>query len=163
MSARTTERLGELLLRRSLITQAQLEQALARQRTSGAFLGELLVDMGFATEDEVLAALAEQFGLRRERGVLARVDWSVARQFPASTLARRECFPVWGDETSVTVAIANPLAVQALRDVERTARFRAVRPVLVSSVELRELFEGYQQRALQSLDDRLTDGHDEDR
>jgi hypothetical protein len=62
----------------------------------------------------------------------------------------------------VTVALANPLAVEALRELERAARFREVRPVLVSSAQLRELFARYQQHALDAVDERLThDDHDQ--
>jgi hypothetical protein len=73
MTTRSTRRLGELLLERGLISQRELEQALARQQMTGAFLGELLVEMGFVPLDAVLDALAEQFGLRREGDALARV------------------------------------------------------------------------------------------
>ena len=43
-------RLGEILIRKQLINQSQLEQALARQRVTGQKLGEILVEMGFLKE-----------------------------------------------------------------------------------------------------------------
>ena len=43
-------RLGEILIRKRLINQSQLEQALARQRVTGQKLGEILVEMGVLKE-----------------------------------------------------------------------------------------------------------------
>ena len=56
-------RLGDHLLDRHLITQAQLDQALAEQRESGQKLGNILVGIG-ALDEQVLAdVLGSYFGL----------------------------------------------------------------------------------------------------
>ncbi len=53
-------RIGELLVRRGDVTEADIERALSTQRDKGGLLGELLVGMGSATPAQVCAALAEQ-------------------------------------------------------------------------------------------------------
>ena len=72
MSADPAERpqLGELLVEKGLITEAQLEHALAAQQQSGAPLGEILVGLGFASAPAMANALADQRGgpLRTEYG-----------------------------------------------------------------------------------------------
>ncbi len=55
--------LGEMLLRRELITQADLDKALAFQRQFKGRLGSILVRMGALSEDSLLPVLAEQTGL----------------------------------------------------------------------------------------------------
>ena len=50
--------LGENLIAKGLLTQAQLETALAKQKTSpGVRIGELLVSLGYVTKEQVEAAL----------------------------------------------------------------------------------------------------------
>jgi hypothetical protein len=63
--------LGELLMRKGVLTDAQLEIALAEQRQSGAPLGEILVRLGFSKAPTIANALAEQHGgpLRTEYGL----------------------------------------------------------------------------------------------
>jgi hypothetical protein len=63
--------LGELLVEQGVLTDAQLQLALAEQEASGAPLGEILVRLGFAVGPTVGNALAEQHGgpLRTEYGL----------------------------------------------------------------------------------------------
>jgi hypothetical protein len=63
--------LGELLVHKGTLTDAQLQLALAEQQRSGAPLGEILVRLGFAKGPTIANALAEQHGgpLRTEYGL----------------------------------------------------------------------------------------------
>ncbi len=49
---------GEKLLAAGIITQDQLDQALAASKESGERVGDAIVTLGFATKDQVEAALA---------------------------------------------------------------------------------------------------------
>ena len=54
--------LGLLLLSRGCISHAQLQLALERQRERGGALGDVLCELNFSTEKEVMAAAATQWG-----------------------------------------------------------------------------------------------------
>src|SRR5262245_38100865 len=56
-------RLGEILIRDRVITQAQLDEALALQKRRGGRLGTNLLDAGFTDEDAIARALGEQLGV----------------------------------------------------------------------------------------------------
>ena len=51
-------RLGEMLAAQSLITLAQLDQALKEQKRTGRKLGRVLTDLGIMTEEQLNQALA---------------------------------------------------------------------------------------------------------
>ena len=53
-------RLGEILTQQSLLTDAQLQDALAEQRKSGRKLGRVFVEKGFVSEEQISTALARQ-------------------------------------------------------------------------------------------------------
>jgi hypothetical protein len=152
---RTADRIGDLLVRRGVITARQLEQALALQRSSGIFLGALLVGQGWVAPEALLEALSEQFGIPIERLAPERIDWALAAQFPASVLAEGRCFPLRATEQAVTVAIINPLDVAALSTFERAARFRKVAPVLVLEQELQAVVRAWRVRSLADLTSKL--------
>lgn len=154
-----SKRMGELLVERGLITREQLDHALAQQRLTKEFLGATLIRMGLIQPDMLLATLSEQFQIPRECVRPDAVDWSVAKQFPASVLSDGRCFPIRADEESVTVAIANPLDAWALSTVEQAARFRSIKPVLVSQPELEAVLQAYRQRLLRRLETQLGDDH----
>jgi MSHA biogenesis protein MshE len=56
-------RLGELLVQQKLLSEAQLQLALAEQKRSGRKLGRFFVENGFVTEDEISGALAQQLNI----------------------------------------------------------------------------------------------------
>lgn len=62
--ARSSKKLGEILIGAKLVTQEQLDTALGMQKGAGKRIGEMLIDAGFAKEEDVAKALAKQFGLR---------------------------------------------------------------------------------------------------
>jgi type IV pilus assembly protein PilB len=56
-------KLGNILVDRGLITPEQLSAAVAEQESSGSSLGRILVDRGDITEKHLVAALATQIGM----------------------------------------------------------------------------------------------------
>jgi hypothetical protein len=59
--------LGELFVEKGLITADELEQALAEQKASGKRLGEILVKKGFVSGPALTTVLAEQLGVEMEK------------------------------------------------------------------------------------------------
>jgi hypothetical protein len=59
--------LGELLLQKGLVTRDELEAALSEQETSGRLLGAILVDRGYVSGPALAVALAEQYGVELKR------------------------------------------------------------------------------------------------
>ncbi len=63
--------LGEVLLGSEVITEAQLDQALEKQKKTGQRLGEVLIEMGAASFDDVEGAAELQKQLRLVAGLSA--------------------------------------------------------------------------------------------
>ncbi len=63
MPKATKKKLGEILLKSGLITEAQIEEALDKQRKTGERLGSTLVELGYITEEKIIASLGEQLGV----------------------------------------------------------------------------------------------------
>jgi hypothetical protein len=61
MESAAKRRLGDIIVERGMIDQAQLDEALAVQRATGAKLGEVLVDLGFITRVALAGVISEQW------------------------------------------------------------------------------------------------------
>jgi hypothetical protein len=61
MESAAKRRLGDIIVERGMIDQAQLDEALAVQRETGAKLGEVLVDLGFITRVALAGVISEQW------------------------------------------------------------------------------------------------------
>ena len=57
-----SKQLGELLLERGIINEAQLEKALKVQREKGGLIGQILVMLGYSKEEEIAQVLTVQYG-----------------------------------------------------------------------------------------------------
>lgn len=157
MRPSSTKRIGELLVERGVLTAAQLELALADQRTTKEFLGVILVRRQLIKPDMLLAVLSEQSGIPSERLAPERVDWALVKQFPASALSEGKCLPIRADAGTVTVAIANPLDAWSLNVTEQFAKGRTIIPVLVLETELRRALEMHRQQTLRNMGQQLGD------
>ena len=60
LKPRLKMRLGDLLVHENIISEQQLQQALAQQQKTGRKLGSSLIDMQFLTEDQLLQFLSQQ-------------------------------------------------------------------------------------------------------
>ena len=59
---REKKRIGDILLEEQLITQEQLEEALATAKDEKKKIGEAVVELGYATEQSIAEALSSQLG-----------------------------------------------------------------------------------------------------
>jgi type IV pilus assembly protein PilB len=109
--------LGQILIEEGLLTEKELEEALAHQTTNGGALGRVLVDLGVATENDILLAIAKQAGmdiidlqhLEIPKEVISMVSPSVAQVY--------RIVPVSFENGMLTVAMADPLNVNAIDDL----------------------------------------------
>ena len=90
-SPRKKIRLGDLLIESKLISQAQLEQALADQKTSGQKLGKVLIDNGYVTEEQMLEMLSQQLKIPFV-DLVSRPVVSGPSRLPGMT---RACWSAW--------------------------------------------------------------------
>ena len=109
--------LGALLHERGLLTEAQLEAAITRQRQTGHRLGHVLVDLGFVTAEAVLEALSLQIGVPTVRINAFTVNTEALNALPEKVARRHTAFPLQKVGTTLTVALASPKDLAALDDL----------------------------------------------
>jgi hypothetical protein len=110
-------RLGELLLAKRLIDEAQLLYALNEARETNDLLGIVLLRKQFIFEDELARTLSEQLAIPYISVMRVGVDHRVARLLPAEIGERAAAIPVRADEDDVQVAFADPTDPTALAAV----------------------------------------------
>ncbi len=117
-------RLGDWLLDRGLLTQTQLDLALREQKRRGWLLGESLTQLGFVTQETLSQFLAQK--TQTETIDLAAIVISPAMvKVVPETLARRlVAVPVSREDSTLTVAISDPLNVTAFDLLEQTTRLQ---------------------------------------
>jgi type II secretory ATPase GspE/PulE/Tfp pilus assembly ATPase PilB-like protein len=121
MSSNGASALGEIVLRRGLITRSQLDDALSEQSGSRERIGEILRRRSLISESDVLDALGEQLGLRRFDPAHDAIEAPALELIPLEFARRHEILPVRADEKTLTVAMLDPRNVEALDRLRRIA------------------------------------------
>ncbi len=114
----TNKHLGELLIERGVINRDQLEMALNYQREKGGLFGEVLVILKFATEEDIAQALTSQYGFPYLPLANYEIDQEVIKSVPENVCRQFCLVPIDKIGKSLTLAMADPLNVQAVEDVE---------------------------------------------
>jgi hypothetical protein len=107
--------LGTLLIERGYIDQGQLDEALRRSAATGERLGEVIVNLGWASEDDLAKVLAEQWHLRYFERSAISFDGKALRRMSWEDASRLEALPIQeNDEGAVIVAVAEPTDARLL-------------------------------------------------
>src|SRR3989449_10548298 len=133
-------RLGELLVERKLITAQILQEALQEQCQSGRRIGEILLDRGHVTEAQLIPFLTIQLKLPYT-DVSALVLGSDQLNLIPETLARKyTVLPVRLDGKRLEVVIADPMDHEAIQDLSFVTGCQ-VSPTLGSRSQIKDAIE----------------------
>jgi type IV pilus assembly protein PilB len=137
----TSRQLGDLLVRKGLITQDHLTQALREQKEKGGRLGEVLVRLHILDDLTLSAILAEHLSIEYVTlDDIAKIDAKVARALPES-IAKRFCLiALREDGGKIVTAMADPLDVVAI-DTAMLKLQRPIKPVIGSAGDIRRAIE----------------------
>jgi type IV pilus assembly protein PilB len=157
-------RLGEILLKESLITQDQLDKALEFQRSNGGKLGSCLTKMGFITDDDITGVLSRQYGVPSINLKYYEIDPNVIKLIPQDTALRYQVVPLSRVGSVLTIAMTDPTNVFAMDDIKFMTGFN-VEPVVASESAIGEAigrFYGGGAASHEELSNLMKDLVDED-
>lgn len=135
------DRFGGWLVKRGLINDLELEQALTAQRDRGGRLGEVLAKLQVLTNKEIINSLSIFLSVERSHlDNLSEIDMSIARAIPEN-IAKRFCLVGIGEsDGKIVVACTDPLNVIAIDTVTLRLK-RQIKMVLASEKEIHHAIE----------------------
>ena len=128
-------RIGDLLIAHKVISQDQLNAALADQKTSGRKLGRVLIEKGFISEEQLLQFLAQQ--LKIPFIDLKRYHYKpeVVRLIPETHARRFRAVALEDSKEGLLIGMADPTDIFAYDELARVLR-RALRLAVVKEADL---------------------------
>ena len=138
---RTRKRLGEMLVEAGLMTEEDLSRALAEQRGSGQRLGDFLIDKELVSENQIVDLLAEQLQIKKFDPNDYEVTPDLARHIPNDVAAKYNLVPLQKDDFVLTVTMTDPMDIQALDAIEKLCDIE-VEPVICTRSQLSLLMNG---------------------
>ncbi len=113
--------LGRLLVEKGLLTKQHLEQALEFQVQRGhkKLLGEVVVELNFVTEEQVLELLAEGYGVPFLTQPAAIADPKVVELLPKEFVEEHKVLPLFLVQGVLTVAVSEPANLYLVEEIQR--------------------------------------------
>ncbi|EII2985450.1 type II/IV secretion system protein [Vibrio parahaemolyticus] len=108
MKIQLRKRLGDLLVEEGIVSEDQIQQALSAQRSTGQKLGDALIDLGFITEKQMLEFLSQQLGLPLIDLGRAPVDADAVQILPEVHARRLRAMVVARNGDTLRVAMSDP-------------------------------------------------------
>lgn len=113
-----TKQLGELLLERGIINEEQLNKALKTQKERGGLIGQVLVTLGYAKEEEIAQALTVQYGFPYLPLECYEINVEAMKIIPQNVSEQYNLIVIDKIGDLLTIAMSNPLNAQAVEDIE---------------------------------------------
>ena len=134
--------LGAMLVERKLVTQEQVDHALADQRRhdNARRLGEILVESRAISEAVLLQVLSEQLDCPVIDLTSTPPDPEAIQIVPSEFALRHHLLPIRQEDHTLTVAMADPLDIQSIDDLRLLTGYSVV-PMLASPSEIRRAAE----------------------
>ena len=134
-------RLGDLLVENKIISQGQLEAALAEQKKSGGRkLGRVLVENGYVAESSLLEFLSRQLDIPYIDLKQHKFEPDTVRLLPEIHARRFRAVALDGTGPAVLIGMADPTDIFAYDELSRAVK-RPIRAAVVSEMDLLRAFD----------------------
>jgi len=143
--------LGEMLVEKEFITEEQLKVMIEEQLKNKKFLGEMFVESGLITEDDLFMTIAEQFGIDFVLLEDEEIDLDVSLGFSSSMITDHKCLPLRADEDTVVFAITNPLDAWVLDTAEKEAAPLKLKIVLAKKSDMDVAIKKYHKHSIRKM------------
>ena len=133
---REKKRIGDILLEEQIITQEQLEEALATAKDEKKKIGEAVVELGYATEQSIAEALSSQLGFEYVNLTSVTIPENVLSLIGENVLRRHVMIPYAfnpNNMNQVLVAMADPMDMTAIDDFNIVTNLQVVPAVATSN------------------------------
>lgn len=143
-------RLGAMLVSSALITEDQLNKALATQKSEGGRLGTLLVKLGFVQEDKLMTFLSKQYGVPYVDLSKFEINPAVIKHIPAEVAQKYRIMPINRAGATITIAMVDPSNIFAIDDIKFMTGYN-VEAVVATEGAIVEAVKKYYGAAARSL------------
>ena len=107
--AQKRRHLGEILYKKGYVSKENLIKAIKKGKQANRRLGEMLVEMGLATEDQVYEGLAKQFGLEFVDLDNVEIPQNASKLIPEELIKKERIIPLGQDNGELKVIVKDPM------------------------------------------------------
>ncbi|WP_458412339.1 GspE/PulE family protein [Schinkia sp. CFF1] len=135
------KRLGDLLIENGLITNDQLQEALA-EKEEGQKIGNVLIKKGYITEQQLIEVLEFQLGIPHVSLFQFPIDINILSLVPKEFARRHSLVPLKRDGDRLYVAMADPMDYISIDDLRLRTGFQ-IETVIATREDIQRTINRY--------------------
>lgn len=136
------KRLGDMLIDEGLISLDQLKKALAEQKEKGGRLGGILVQMNFVTDEQISETLGKQYNVGVVSFNESEIDQMTLRIVSPQIAQKFQVIPIRREGKNLYLAMANPVDVYTIEDIKFATGYNVI-PLVASENLIAQAIEKY--------------------
>ena len=125
MTETKKKRLGEILIEDGALSPQSLEEALTHQKKEGGLIGQILIRLGYITEEDLIAAVGKQLKIPYIPLSHYSVNSETTMKFGADFCRRHLLLPFDEDGKNVFLVMGDPLNDLAIGEVEKKCNLKS--------------------------------------
>ena len=124
MKEKQRKRLGEFLIDDGLLTKENLKEALEHQKSNGGLIGQIFIQLGYVSEEDLTAALGRQLKIPYIPLGQYAVNMDAIKLVDEDFCRKHMLIVFDADETKVTLALSDPLNDRFLDELKEKTVLR---------------------------------------
>ncbi|MEC2071624.1 GspE/PulE family protein [Alkalihalophilus marmarensis] len=141
--ARVRKRIGDLLVDAGFLTSEQLKQALGSKK-QGQKLGDALLELNYISESQLIEALEVQLGIKHVSLFRYPIDTSLMKMVPKEFAVRNQLIPLKKEGNMMYVAMVDPMDYYAIDDLRMSTGFQ-IEAAIATKDEVEQAIERHYQ------------------
>jgi hypothetical protein len=134
------QKLGEMLIYYKIITPEQLEEGLKIQKNMEKRIGEVLINLGRVTQDEINWVLGKQLNIPYVQINVANIDIQLSKNISENALKKFKVIPIMELNDELVVAMADPTDEEATKMIKKVTK-RKIKIVFASFENIDETID----------------------
>ncbi len=136
------QHLGDILIDNGILSSVQLDEALRVGKRTSTRIGRVIVNLGYATEEDIANGLAIQFGIPSVMLTTMIVDPEVLKLIPETAARKYNLVPVSLEDGILKVAMLDPIDVVAIDEIEKITKYH-IDPLVSTETEISKALDQY--------------------
>lgn len=111
-------KLGEMLLKKKLITKEQLDTAIEYQKSLGGKIGSIIVKLGYMTDEALTREIARHYNMEVTDLANMILPVNLLKAVPKDIIEKHHLIPIHVTEKVLTVCMSDPTDYEALDELQ---------------------------------------------
>lgn len=151
------ERIGELLIKFTSLTKAQLDEALEIQRIDGGLLGDILLKRNFIHQHDLIRVVCHQIGIPYQTDIkVDEIDPNVVKDLSINYAKTHEVLPCLETDFSVTLLMSNPFNFNVVNDLHMIYK-KEIKIICTTPLKIQDAINKIYEKANRNLVDSIED------